>query len=130
MKSVEELLRPQYKVIARWPGMELDLNYIGQVITLTIQDNKQWCIRLHRATLYDAYFNQYPHLFEPLPWWKDRRPEEMPEYIKSNDNKAIRPMNELTPVGFRICCIEKWVPATKEEYEANQQTTNQLKDGQ
>lgn len=31
------------------------------------------------------YFNQYPHLFKPLPWWYGRTVEEMPQYVKDEN---------------------------------------------
>lgn len=99
----EELLRPRYKVIALFPGSK---RKIGEVIHF--QDLPGWPTK--------EYYEDYPHLFKKLAWWEDRKPEDMPEYVKSNDNRAIRPMSELTSVGFRICCIEKWLPATEQEY--------------
>lgn len=32
-------------------------------------------------------YKKYPHLFEEVQWWEDRKPEDMPEYVK--DNKGI-----------------------------------------
>jgi len=129
--TTEELMKPRYKVIATWPGMELDLNYVGQVITLTVKDNKQWCIRLHRATLYDAHFDQYPHLFEPLPWWKDRKVEDMPPFVKSKRTGVVYSLkvdydkNSLWLDGCELTLnLTHYLPATLDDYNAYL-TTNQ-----
>lgn len=73
MKTVEELLKPRYKVIADYPGNQ---NPIGTILKtfncwhdFTI---KFWC----------KSNDKYPHLLQPLPWWSDRELGDMPEYLK------------------------------------------------
>jgi hypothetical protein len=79
----EELLRPRYKVINIWPDMDKMALCQGEIITLDKQFvNKQACIRRGDSTLYDAFFDNYPHLFQPLEWWEERAPEDMPKYLK------------------------------------------------
>lgn len=29
-----------------------------------------------------GFFDNYPNLFQSLLWWSDRKPEDMPEYVK------------------------------------------------
>jgi hypothetical protein len=84
----------------------------------------------------------YPHLFQPLPWWSDRKVDEMPAFIKCDERvwkisewrKVIVgrffPMNEVDTEGETEnfanikwhFASERFLPATREEYEAyNQQ---------
>src|SRR5688572_28451222 len=104
--TTEELLLKRYKVTNIWPHLGDKDYYHGEIITLIKSVNlNQYCIRRGDATLYDAFFDQYPHLFEPLPWWKDRKVEEMPEYVRS-----IR--QEYNFYGLRVGTVVKvkeWV---------------------
>lgn len=66
--TVEDLLKPRYKVIADYPGSNFN---IGDI--------------LHNPEYFDkrnSNLNKYPAIFKPLSWWEDRKPEEMPEYVK------------------------------------------------
>lgn len=69
-KSIEELLKPRYKVVALWPNTEFK---VGQIVTDTYG-------------LALKFYDNYPHLFKKLEWWEDRKPEEMPEYVKRNED--------------------------------------------
>lgn len=138
----EELLKPRYKVIAEDTSGDWNLNSI-------LEFNPDWQNRpVH--TLYDdegsrsfspAYFDQFPHLFAPLPWYADRKPEDMPEYLKVNvDNTALFNGDyhkvhvwKINAAGHFYCLLEvdrqksladmfryfpeHFIPATKEEYD-------------
>jgi hypothetical protein len=149
--TTEELLMPRYKVINIWPGMGNYGHYHGQVITMIKLNDGGIGWPTFKVTFYPAHFERYPHLFEPLPWWKDRKPEEMPEFIKHNEKvwKITKWSRDALGAPHPFICeknkIEKlpsgasinWFfnsktiqPATAAEYEAYLQTTNQLNNGQ
>src|SRR4051812_40933853 len=101
--SPEELLKPRYKVIADYPK---SLYYVGDIINAgtTSED----CIYCDRE---GPRMRHYPHLFEPLPWWKDRKVEDMPEYVKV--------INEVCAKDTGLYCrVFKWsiIDTTKEQY--------------
>lgn len=139
--ATEELLYPRYKVTNPWPDMGRDGYYQGQIITLRLHDGRQWYQRQKDLTIYEAFFQNYPHLFQSLPWWSDRKPEEMPEYVKcvKTPDQKIMPgqlfkVKWCTPSAGRAA-TGQWVvvdtncfaPATLAEYEQhiNQQKTPQ-----
>src|SRR6478736_5645084 len=79
--TTEELLKPRYKVIADYPCRPHPIGYI-----LEFSGDKYDTQSLFRLPNSDHRypedkFKEYPNLFEPLPWWKDRKAEDMPEYI-------------------------------------------------
>jgi hypothetical protein len=87
--SVEELLRPRYKVIADYFFNPYKL---GDIITLpknnrsvhltTTSHTDEFGDRVSQAEHYaPKVIDQYPHLFQPLQWWEDRNSEDMPEYV-------------------------------------------------
>jgi hypothetical protein len=141
--KTEELLRPRYKVTNIWPDMGRDRYHQGQIIELSIKDKEQWCKVERDLTTYEAFYIQYPHLFEPLPWWKDRKLEEMPVYVKCTatpDQRIMPGMVLKITEWFASGCGRSgehvvfpytncFDPATKEEYEAYLNTTNQLNNG-
>lgn len=85
----EELLRPRYKVVATWPCMQLEPFRLGQIVTL--QPHKEedaegfiYMPYMHKPGkfMWQSFFTLFPHLFKELQWWEERKPEEMPEYVK------------------------------------------------
>lgn len=115
--EIQKLLKPRYKVIASYPSSKYE---VGSTIE-NIGEN------------YCMFLNEYPHLFRKLEWWEERRPEDMPEYVKL----LSKPYNgSYWEVGAIVKVIEWkyldnflfdkiWIvegkrhvfPATKEEYE-------------
>lgn len=73
MKTAEELLKPRYKLIARYPGCDLNIG------TLCTADSDLWVRGNYHLVGKDV--EKYPHLFKKLEWWEERTPEEMPEYV-------------------------------------------------
>lgn len=133
--SIEELLKPRIKVIERWPDMDKNKYYVGQIITLPCYEisSKQWFIQDGESKIYDAYFENYPHLFKRLEWWEEMDEKDMPEYVgykflEDSKEKILKVPNHFADsngvYNKRIFCIER-VPysyskcriATKEEYE-------------
>jgi hypothetical protein len=65
MVSVEDLMKPRYKVIAKWPGMGAEPFCLGQIVTLNLHADDGW-IYTPRHRIRDSYvkigfFNNYPH---------------------------------------------------------------------
>lgn len=70
---VEDLLKPRYKVIADYPNSEFK---VGEILG-------QFAMPINK----DSFTN----IFRKLEWWEDRKPEEMPEYVKqkNGNTKAV-----------------------------------------
>jgi hypothetical protein len=89
MLTVEELQMPRFRVKNTYPGMHVDSFSLGQIITLATHETDGWVYMpsLHNPGSYMriGFFELFPHLFEPLPWWKERRVEDMPRYIKGKE---------------------------------------------
>lgn len=120
--TVEELLKPRYKVIALWPHSEKDGWVLNRVYDVT-----------GIGELGESQLNKFPHLFKPLQWYHDRtRGEiELVEYVKWVQSKKgiIGKVIEWRQghLGWE-CRVEGYpgawnpsesnlTPATKEEYE-------------
>lgn len=67
----ERLLAPRYKVIANFPGSQL---YLNQIIELHYNINSVVEGQI-------KFYDQYPHLFQKLKWWEERKLEDMPDYV-------------------------------------------------
>lgn len=136
MKTVEELLVQRYKVIADYPGNKFQ---IGDVLTYVKEIAQSYDLWVNQDGLQITYnhFGKYPHLFQPLPWWSDRRLHELPEYVKCIKTPDQRIMPGM--VLKMAWCNENWgndhvhtvvldtncyVPATREEYELFKQNEN------
>jgi hypothetical protein len=148
--SIEHLLKPRYKVIAPYPENK-DFP-VGKIITFNT-----WPDSLHysgywqhivedsqgvRAWL-STFFDEYPHLFQPLPWWSDRAVEDMPEYVKLNPENtreadiifkvvevkqysdciglavspSIYPEHDIIEERLAHTCAKYFIPATETEYQ-------------
>lgn len=128
--AVEELLRPRYKVIERWPDMGRDAYYQGEIIILKAFDQKQWSVKRGPCTLYDAFFDSYPHLFKKLEWWEERKIEELPKYVKSKRTGVVYGLvlDYIKKSMWLDSCeltlnLSAYAPTTREEY--NQYTNKQ-----
>lgn len=129
--STEELLLPRYKVIARYPDMDKHKLYEGAIITLNLQEGNQWYLDTGKSKIYDAYYDGYPHLFKKLKWWQERSLDELPEYLKNTKGKVFK-LDYYGQGAIRLHAVwiieerafskpvELLMPATKEEYEAQQ----------
>jgi hypothetical protein len=124
--TIEELLKPRYKVIADWPGNVL---FIGSILIKhdAIEDWLQgFTFGLFPGIRMSAA-EKYPHLFKELKWWEERRPEEMPEYVKDVENDKIvyrvygwLQHNGMFYFGEEEDCVthtKYFIPITKEEYD-------------
>jgi hypothetical protein len=84
--SIEELLKPRYKVIALWPGATM-IN-VGDIFMPGMVNAKLCWRRVGEQyghlsvtpTIHGPEF--YPHLFRSLEWWEERNDVELPGYIR------------------------------------------------
>lgn len=71
--TIEQLLKPRYKVIADMPIVKYF--QVGEIypydIVPVVVGKEEFYVRL----------DMYPHLFQPLSWWMDRKVEDLPEYV-------------------------------------------------
>lgn len=63
--TTEQLLAPRYKVIADYPGNNVE---VGRVFLSDIGE----------------YFDKFKGNFKRLEWWEDREEKDAPEYVKLN----------------------------------------------
>jgi len=124
-EKVIELMKPRYKVIAPYPNSPFKAGQI--LIRDDSHENNYWT---GEQCYTDRYPDQYPHLFKPLQWWEDRKPEEMPEYVRIEEKVyKIREWenyfgllpHEDNPAKDSLFKVEhyfnKGVPATLEDYQ-------------
>jgi len=115
----KELLKPRRKVITDYPG---NRNKVGDIIVIEHAGTPE------AAKLVCAWYDKYPHIFQPLLWWQDRKPEDFTEYVSQtgkvfklrvdlNDDTAY--VNDC-PISLHT--LRFYTPATKEKYDAYQQT--------
>lgn len=107
----DELMKPRFKLINDYPG---NSQPIGNVTTEVATAD---------------YFRKFPANFKELCWGEERKPEDMPEYVKGNVGSFFRVMKVAHPSqNFRLFHIEdeiehrfaykgQYEPATKEDYE-------------
>lgn len=135
--TTEELLRPRIKMIAPVPeyGMEVD-TIIEMYGDLMFELSPTYKLNLTGV-------KRFPHIYKELHWWEERKPEDMPEYVKSHDQifkvkewadgGSFYVYVEKRHTGFVKGCTETVVfypaPATEEEY-TNQATPNNTGGGE
>jgi len=119
----EQLLIPRYMCTGTpgeplWPGCPWN-GY--DVITFDIHDTGNIC-RVHPDLVDVSYFEKFPHLFRPMPWWEGRKPEDMPEYLRIK-NKVLRVVKYNLTFGEFLPEKSKYMkrleytqPATEQEY--------------
>lgn len=149
--TIDHLITPRFEVIADYPN---NPHQIGDILQAP-----KGCTSIHQTTISytDEFgdnvkqqnhcmvssFQSYPHLFRPLNWWEERTEEEMPRYLKF-DNDKLRLHNRNHFDYFKIdhwnmaalwamienggghCNLKKFTPSytyqpcSEEEYLANQ----------
>jgi hypothetical protein len=111
-KDVQELLKPRYKAISpnenHYPG---SFWKIGDIIDPTGRHTQ---------------FDKYPHLFRKLEWWEERKPEEMPLYVKDKYNQ-VHKVVYAAKLGADLekgysCSWNMLEPATEQEYVTYKQS--------
>jgi len=135
----EELMMPRVKVTNYYPNSKFEtgdilqkspLNYYFKVGVLTSKHTVEMVEEVDKS----------PAIFQPLPWYAERKIEDMPEYIRSWDkpiNHYTRFSNVVIKCGVDVfwnsteftkengfvsayggICIWAFIPATKQDYEA------------
>jgi hypothetical protein len=103
--SVEELLRPRYKVIADYPQppftndlYNVNNEHIFIEGDLLTQCNVNGALTFKRYGRLGhmsvgvpccAHPEKFPKIFKPLQWWEDRKVDEMPEHVKWDYNQKV-----------------------------------------
>lgn len=120
-QRIAELMKPRVKIIAPWP--HAGPFKVGDILMQFHPEVDIWrtCVNgiWSKSTIHDV--SKYPHLFKRLEWWEDRKPEEMPEYVKDKYNQV----HKVTSVERIGANLEKgfyahWKnvqPATLAEYQ-------------
>lgn len=116
----EELLKPRFKVIADYPVSPYP---VGAIITPKDAE----------------YFDKYPVIFKRLEWYEERKPEDMPLYLKDriesfgegHEVKYYKVTDNYTSIRFYRAMTDKgWIrmpdvlPATESEYLAFKNKTS------
>lgn len=132
----EYLLKPRYKVIADYPRnpfsigdiLMQDFDTIGHVWIREDQiadktSDRSWADDLEK----------YPALFKKLEWWEERKPEDLPEYVKENKDggyfaKVKKHFSDSKGEPNKYGCqlelytdwnffsYSNWLPTTESEY--------------
>lgn len=134
--SVEELLKPRYKVIALWPNCKFSIGDILTFVKEVAQTYDMW-VDNNGQFHYSNIYGNYPHLFQKLHWAEERELGELPEYVKFN-NQFCYKVIEWGKLGFAKCWDEinqeettlcfimnLTVPCTKQDYDLYQSTLAQ-----
>lgn len=118
----EQLLQKRFKFILPFPGAHWR---IGGIFELVGDD--LYAVSGLPIKMLGCILEEYPHIFQPLPWYSDRKPEDMPEYLKWRTKQQI-----VKPVRWEANCEFYYLsehdivgyysdytdPATEEEYNA------------
>ncbi len=118
----EQLLRPRFKAIADYPRSQCN---VGDILEHFVGDG---FILNGVGLTSESDLKKYPHLFRRLEWWEERKPEDMPEYVKrkyitySTTVFKIERWDETMQIGFcsEHCInilVEDTIPATQTEYD-------------
>lgn len=86
--SVEELLKPRYKVIADYPFSVFPKDLVFELNILDARKHlaEQEYYMIYKENCYsESLINKYPAIFKKLEWWEDRKESDMPEYVKFPD---------------------------------------------
>lgn len=119
-----DLMKPRYKVIAPFPQM----HFIGEggfstdAIFYPEHKNEKY---FYNGVNIDAY----PHLFKKLQWFEERKPEDMPEYVKNLNETVFKvshhftsSFGEFTQYGCNVNNVfisyRSLSPATETEYHS------------
>lgn len=132
--TVQELLKPRYKLIADYPNSEFR---VGDVLEFkSIYPYSGYALLFGSDKIISTeYLDDFKHLFKKLEWWDERKVEEMPEYVKmtayikpitnNDENLELEKGQIVKPEkwGLNSFEISHWVfsaslavPAAEEEY--------------
>lgn len=89
----EQLLQKRFKFISPYPGSHWEVGDIFEHI-----NNDIYAVAHYPVKMLDVVLETYPHIFQPLPWWSGRKPEDMPGYLRINYGNG--------PV---LCKVSQWM---------------------
>lgn len=105
MLIVQELLQPRIKCRIRYPDSPFP---VGAILTQDFEEpnifhykdsfNNHW-------TLEDPHL--FPEVFQSIPWWEERRPEDLPLYFKVASNLGANIGNAPKPI-YKIGVDAEW----------------------
>lgn len=96
----EQLIQKRFKFIMPYPGSHWEVGDIFEHI-----NNDIYVVSHYPVKMLGVILETYPHIFQPLPWWSDRKPEDMPEYVKEVDS--------LYKIG-EVVKVKEWVLENEE----------------
>lgn len=120
MLTKEELLAPRYKCIAEDTSGNLRKDAI--LLYDSGEDEEDIGVFWIGAKAFtDEELKRYPHLFQPLPWYADRKEGEMPGFVKYHDNSFMFPQIRVckgseAPFASDGFDASNFEPATEQEY--------------
>lgn len=129
-----DLMIPRWRVKSLWPACEtMGFKKLGDIIT---DDGKSRCVNQEGMPVIPIHWELFPALFEKVEWWEDRKPEEMPQYVKYAGDSSVRKVecfdlkttsawfmyleDDISPYCPGGTALENthWMPATEAEYLA------------
>jgi len=92
LEAKEEDVGVSYKIINRYPNMQKENRYVGDIINLPCYEKStgQWFIQEGEDKTYDAFFEGFPHLFTEVESTKN---EELVDI--SNKKEPIESAREV-----------------------------------
>lgn len=128
---MKDLLTPRYKVIADYPGNQVEVGTIYEQSDSVYF--KEVTDRYAKDAILATEIVKYPHLFSKLYWWDERKVEDMPVHVKTTWQGELTGVHKvllwkieclLTPVGYLNFDVVPSVirldvhtePATEQEY--------------
>jgi len=133
--TVEDLLRPRFKVIAMYPYCPYEIGDLVEFSDLETSfhctTTKEWDV--FTETFEDSvnYFSidvlgMWPHLFKKLEWWEERKDEELPRFVSYPNKETVykvtylcesRVFRGVTNNGQKVDAHLTYTqPATESEY--------------
>lgn len=89
----EELLIPRYEIIADYPNSPFKKGDILFKHTCEGADGYVYVIPHDFITsgslTYECDVERFPKIFRKLAWWEDRKPEDLPKYLKETDTGKV-----------------------------------------
>lgn len=118
--TTEELLKPRYKVVAKYPESRFE---VDEILTQWIGSN----FAGKNPYIIISNPQEYPAIFKRLSWWEGLSINELPKYLKVREDAIRKVIKWDLPNGKvyvtngfsekpRYNNISIYVPATEEEY--------------
>ncbi len=134
VKDITELMKPRTKVIGPYPKSPFNVGDVLEISGDCAGKNRTGS-GVFRDSVYQP--EKFPNIFQPLQWHEERKPDEMPEYVKKRgviikimigqdiSESGSAWMFEKSPDGLRHRInLSDCLPATKEEFESYLTTVN------